>query len=510
MAMRYFKIVFLLLFGHFATAQVSYFNTQFDYKHYWEAAGYSSVETDSFYLLPASFGTPWIDILDTAFVLKINKYDATLNYKKIDFFEGQRAVNICRTAHPNRFLLQGRKYPGHSGPNVDTDIYLCYLDAGSLDTSNMNIYGLPGRNDNFYRPIHTSDGGFFSSGWSFVTPTGRQSIILFKCDSNLNQQFFKLYPQDPLEDYGALGLVETPDKGIIIVGSKRQNIYNDNAIVFKVDTLGNIKWWKEWSHNGDTTNVYFQDIVPKGDGTYLLIGNRRFDPQVGPAHETFWVVNMDGNGKILWWKEHDPNFYAGWQTITPSLDGNFYASGVATEYNPDFPSGFVQYAVISKLSPNGDLLWHKKYTMSPSSKYYDIFFNVLATSDGGILCNGTTYEDDTTRQNAWIVKLDGNGCIGPGPGCSTDTGEPIVLPVGKNSWISISPNPTGGLVRITTNGEHRIEAVRVFDTAGRMIQQESSLDDQELWIDLSRAPPGGYVFSVLVDGVLTARQVVKS
>jgi len=509
LAMYYNKIVVLLLFGHFANAQVSYFNTQFDYNHYWEAAGYSSIETDSFYLLPAAFSTPWANIWDTAFVLKINKYDATLHYKKIGFFDGQTAYNISQTSKPDRFLLQGRKYPGHSGSNVDTDIYMCYLKGESLDTSNLNIYGLPGRNDNFYRPIQTSDGGFFSSGWSFTMPSGTQSNILFKCDSNLNQQFLKLYPPNPDGHHFGLGCVETPDKGIIVVGNRHVNTYDDNAIVFKVDTAGTVLWWKEWQHNGDTTNVYFTDIVKKGDGTYLVVGNRRFDPQVGPAHETFWVVNMDSDGKVLWWKEHDPNFYSFWQTITPSLDGNFYACGVATVYDLNFPGGFAQYGVISKLSPNGNLLWHRKYTVSPPGKQYDIFFNVLATSDGGILCNGTTYENDITRQNAWIVKLDGKGCLGPGPGCSTDTDEPIELPVGRNSWVSISPNPTSGLVRMEAKGVHHIEAWRVFDPAGRLVKEHLGLHTGQAETDLGSDPPGVYVVSVLVDGVWNVRQVVR-
>jgi hypothetical protein len=254
----------------------------------------------------------------------------------------------------------------------------------------------------------------------------------------------------------------------------------------------------------------FLDIIAKGDGTYLLVGNWVFDPQVGPKYEQFWIVNIDKNGNILWKKRHRFEFYAGWQTITPSLDGNFYASGVATTYDDNFPTGFRQYAVISKLTPNGDLLWHRKYLSSPEGKYYDQFFNVLATSDGGILCNGTTWGNDTTRQNAWIVKLDGNGCLSPSqPGCLSDTEEPIVLPVGQNSWVTLSPNPTTGLVRIKAKDEHRIEHLRVYDAAGRLVEERQVGHEMEVLCDLSLQKAGVYVFSVLVDGVWNVRQVVN-
>ncbi|MFN0217006.1 MAG: T9SS type A sorting domain-containing protein [Saprospiraceae bacterium] len=511
--MRVLFLFCLLLWGRLLSSQQTYFNVQFDYKNYWEYSALSTIENDSFYLLPAASGTPLAAIWDTAFVLKINKYNATVQYKKIAFFEGQSAVNLRKTSNSDRFLLQGRKYPGHSGTYVDTDIYVCYLNNDALDTSNLKIYGFPNRNDNFYRPLPTSDGGFFSSGWSWdidASPS-YQSLLLFKCDSNLNQQFLKLYPTNPDRHYFGLGCVETPDKGFITVGNKRVESFRGNALVFKTDMEGDIVWWKEIPYNGDTTYLSFQDIVQKADGTYLITGIRTFDPQLGPGHETFWLVNMDGDGKVLWWKEYDPNLYSGWQTITPSLDGNFYACGVAVTYDGSGQQeGYVQHGVISKLTPEGGLLWHRKYTMSPVLRLYDIFFNVLATSDGGILCNGSTYENDTTRQNAWVVKLDGNGCLGPGPGCSTDSEEPIELPVGKNSWVAISPNPTSGVVSITAQGEHRIEALRIFDPAGRLLMERQRLQETSVEADLGSAPAGVYVVSVLVDGVWNVRQVVKT
>ena len=497
--------VFIPLLGW---SQPTYMNMQFDYNNQWQTSGFSMVENDNFYMVNAPSGTPWVSILDTSFVLKINKFNGSIEADTIAFFKGQTSVNIIK--FNTEYLVQGYHYDGHD--YIDsTDIFCIKYTENGFDSSTLHNYGLPGRGDYLYRPIPTSDGGFFSTGWSFKADgTVRQSLIFFKCDSNLHQQYFKLYPPNPTQNYFALGAVETPDRHILLVGNRRDQVYYDNAVICKLDTVGNVIFWKELPHIGDTTNLYFSDIVKKDDGTYLLVGNRRFDPQIGPAYESFWIVNVDINGNILWSKQHLQEFYAGWQTIIPSLDGNYYACGVATTYDNDFPTGFVQYAVISKLNPNGDLLWHRKYTISPSGRYYDIFFNVLATSDGGILCNGTTYENDTTRQNAWIVKLDGNGCLGPGPGCSTDTNEPIPLPVGQNSCITLSPNPTGGLVRITAKDEHRIEALRVFDASGRLLREVQGLRTQEHTIDLTSAPPGGYVFSVLVDGVWTVRQVVKT
>jgi Secretion system C-terminal sorting domain len=488
-------------------AQPTYMNVQYDFSNQWQTTGCSTVESDSFYIVNAPSGTPFINILDTSLVLMINKYDGQLSVDTMGYFLGQTGVNIL--PYKNNYLLHGQHYNGHDYVE-HTDAFFCIFKVKSgIDTSTIRTYGLPGRGDYFYRPIPTSDGGFFSTGWSFE-PTGRSSLIFFKCDSNLNQQYFKLYPPNPTQNHFAAGVVETPDKHILLVGSRRDMIYYDNAVICKLDTAGNVVLWKEIPHQGDTTNLFIYDITPKNDGTYLLIGSWVFNPQIGPGYEQYWVLNMDENGNILWKKRHHFEFFAGWQTITPSLDGNFYACGWATTYNDTFPTGFRQYAVISKLTPNGDLLWHRKYLSSPDGKSYDQFFNVLATSDGGILCNGTTYENDTTRQNAWIVKLDGNGCLNPSqPGCVSDTDEPILLPVGQNSWITLSPNPTTGLVRINAKEEHRIEYLRVYDTAGRLVEERKVPKEFETTCDLSSQRAGTYIFSVLVDGVWTVRQVVK-
>jgi len=259
----------------------------------------------------------------------------------------------------------------------------------------------------------TSDGGIFSSGWSFgLQPNDRQSLLVFKCDSNLNQQFIKLYSVSQVNNHFGAEVVETPDKGFIIIGTRQVGNPPDfsNALVIKVDSAGNLVFWKEIEHNGDTTELYLTGITKSGVTNYIAVGRRIFNPQVGPGWERSWVVGIDGQGNVLWSKAYAENERSGWSSITPSHDGNFYACG----YERDFADAiYKQYATISKLSPLGDLIWHRKYSVEPTGKHYDIFLNVLTTSDGGILCNGTTYENDTSHQNAWIVKLDSLGCLTP-------------------------------------------------------------------------------------------------
>ncbi|MEQ1745304.1 MAG: hypothetical protein ABMA02_07760 [Saprospiraceae bacterium] len=328
---------------------------------------------------------------------------------------------------------------------------------------------------------------------------------MFKCDSNLNQQFFKLYSVSQVNNHFGGGVVETPDKGFIIVGTRHVGNPVDflYALTVKVDSAGDLVYWKEIPHSGDTTDLILVDVKALGNGNYIAVGRMVFDPQVGPGWERSWVVGLDGQGNVLWSKSYAENERSGWNSITPSHDGNFYACGYERDWvDPQSK----QYGTISKLAPNGDLIWHRKYSVEPLAKLYDNFFNVLATSDGGILCNGTTFGHDGSLQNAWVIKLDAWGCASPG--CQTGVGV-AELPVGRNSWVVLSPNPTSGAFRMEATGEHQIEAFRIAALGGRVLLDQRGLREAAVEADLGSEPAGAYVVSVLVDGVWQVRQVVK-
>lgn len=212
----------------------------------------------------------------------------------------------------------------------------------------------------------------------------------------------------------------------------------------------------------------------------------------------------------MWSTEYNLNDRCSWRALAPAQDGNYFVSGYERDnvtFGNNGETYYRQYGVISKITPEGDLLWHRRYTVEQLNKHYDIFFNVMATSDGGILCNGTTYENDTTHQNAWIVKLDSLGCLAPNCGPSVGV---IELPVGKNSPVKIWPNPTSGEVTVEAWGGQRIEALRLFDAQGREVLVKVNLPAQQVRLDLSGRSNGVYFCSALVGGVLVVRQLVKT
>jgi len=484
--------------------QVPYFNVQFDYDNRLETAALSSIETDSFYIIPIKGASQFQSVADTSFVLKINKFTGGTNYKKISYYEGQSVRNIL--IKNNRLFINGSNYNAPKEYIVDNSQYISLVSVQSFDTILLKNFGLPDRYDSFYRPILTSDGGIFSSGWSFpANPQGNSSLLFFKCDSNLNQLFLKIIPStvELNKNYLAGGVVETPDKGFLIVGTKHIVLgFFANALVVKVDSAGNQVFWKEIPHSGDTTELYLVGIAKNGNANYIAVGQRIFNPQVGPGWERSWVVGLDAQGNVLWSKSYAENERSGWASIEASQDGNFYACG----YERDFADAiYKQYATISKLAPNGDLIWHRKYSVEPSGKHYDIFFNILVTSDGGILCNGTTYGNDTTRQNAWIVKLDSLGCLSPGCDTGVDVFE---LPIGNATPFILAPNPTSGVFQIQAKNDLIIDAVRVYAMGGALVYNAPNVKSNYVSIELNGMSNGPYVCSVLINGTRYIRQIM--
>lgn len=486
--------------------QVPYFNVQFDYQNRLETSGYGSVETDSFYIIPSKGASPFQSVGDTSFLLSINKFTAQLDYKKIVYFKGQSVTSVLKKN--NTLVVQGSSYSGVKEYNyVDNNRYLALLDQNTLDTLLIREYGLLNKVDVFSRPILTSEGGIFSAGYSYgLQPQyDRSSLLVFKCDSNLNQQFLKLYSMSQINNHFGAGAVETPDKGFIVVGNRQvgnpvKYVY---ALIVKVDSLGNQVFWKEIPHQGDTIDLYLRGVNPINNGGYIAVGSLVFNPQVGPGWERSWVVGFDGQGNVLWSKAYAENERSGWQSMTPSHDGNFYACGYERDWvDPQSK----QYGTISKLSPTGDLIWHRKYSVEPLAKLYDNFFNVLATSDGGILCNGTTYGPDGSLQNAWVMKLDAWGCASPG--CQTGVGVQE-LPVGKATPFILWPNPTTGELNIEAKENFTLGAIRIFSSDGREVFNQSLSDNSTRFsASLSNRPEGSYVCSVLVNGVWYVRQFV--
>jgi hypothetical protein len=509
---RYLSIIVLFYIVYCSCpAQIPYFNIQFDNRNWWESSGYSTVETDSLYLVTAISGTPWQEE-DTSYVIKINKFTGAITTDPICLYEGQGVANII--PYQDSYVIGGINYPHRDDIN-NTQAFFCKYDPQTgVVAGSAREFGIANWGDYPFRPIATSDGSIFTAGWSFPEAGPSQLVMIYKCNSNLEQQYLKLLPDGGTGSYYAGGAIENPDQSIIVVGTHRRKspphgILRDDALIFKINAEGNVKWWHEIPGTSDTLDLTIYDILPQADGTYIAVGTKRIGPVIGQNYAYCWVLGLNADGEILWQKEHASNEQSGWDRIIPSPDGNYYACGVERDditYNDENELQYKQYGVVSKISPTGDLLWHRRYSVEQLNKHYDIFYNVMATADGGILCSGKTYQNDTTRQNAWIIKMDANGCLSPNCGGISGT---VDLPVGAYAPLVIAPNPTAGPVRIEVKDGTPIASVACYTIRGELVYQKNDINASIADFDLGQYPAGMYICTVRAGGVLYVRQVVR-
>ena len=122
---------------------------------------------------------------------------------------------------------------------------------------------------------------------------------------------------------------------------------------------------------------------------------------------------------------------------------------------------------------------------------------------GFVLCG---YENDTVQQQAWVIKVDSNGCMGPtDPQCLTE-GVPGVA---RGVSVSVYPNPVASTLTFATDYLPAREELTITDLLGQTIltQRVTTLKQQ---IDVRAWPPGVYIYYLSAAGnAVVTGKVVK-
>jgi hypothetical protein len=86
----------------------------------------------------------------------------------------------------------------------------------------------------------------------------------------------------------------------------------------------------------------------------------------------------------------------------------------------------------------------------------------------------------------------------PGVGLGENTGR----------TISVFPNPTEGIFRITGQADNRIDEITIFDCSGRKMAGIHGNGEKEYTFDLSYASPGIYILKIKTDTEVVIRRLV--
>jgi hypothetical protein len=213
-----------------------------------------------------------------------------------NFLDG--GYDVCE-ADSGNFYLVGYTHLGGSGGNR---ILVIKINAFG-DTLWTRVIG--NQQIIAYACASSSDGGCVITG-------ARSSPFTIKLDKDGNIVWNKTYPGTFTQAYR---MINTSEGGYAACG----RLFPDSAIVFKVDSLGNLEWMKIFGAN---YYKHFEDIKEIGNG-FILTGNVRESTQ---GTRVPMLVKINTSGDLVWEKRYDQLYRNSARSVN-NLNDNQYLFG---------------------------------------------------------------------------------------------------------------------------------------------------------------------------------------
>ncbi len=268
----------------------------------------------------------------------------------------------------------------------------------------------PGSQWNGASVKHTLDGGFIVVGQTDAT--GYLDGFAIKTDPLGNVEWQRTYGRiEPLID-ALIFVVELSEGDYILGGISYPTNSSSEQWLMRIDPMGEPLWEVLWPPTSFSAGPHISLLT---SGNILLASNMPYATE--HMQDRFYMAVVDPvDGSIIWEREYAER--ARFQTFFAAKEtpnGDFIACGVS-----QVPIGY--HGVLFRTSSEGDSLWMRKYVyqddviLDGAGQFYD----VLPTPDGGFIATGPVYgrldapNPPGYSQDAWVVKVDGDGCIVPG------------------------------------------------------------------------------------------------
>jgi len=388
-----------------------------------------------------------------------------------------------------------------------------------------------------YDLMRSDDGNYFGVGSSQMD-SSEMSVWMIKIDTDLNILFDKKYHSN-CQDISLVNGLRNYNGEILLYGdgltdwinyydlfilrvnqngdSIRFNIYPDPSnqhalsMIEMTDTSGycmmilgryqiNLYSWGQFLRFDNDLNVTNIDSIP---GKFLLYYNslaigKNFlftgikvisIPNQSEPAEKLGIMKLDSSYQVL--TEYsvgsdssDSLSYPGYIHNLDSADiHNIYYGGTFNQDNNVFLSQKKSWFLLAKFDTNLNLKWEKYYG---GDCYYGLW-SVNATSDGGCLLSGTTYDYLTqdNERDIFIIKVDSNGLY-------TGTYD---LPAGIIKEAIIYPNPGTDHCFIDLGGQYLFASLTIYDLNGNIcINQVLSRHKNK--VITSHLPAGIYFYTI--------------
>jgi hypothetical protein len=287
----------------------------------------------------------------------------------------------------------------------------------------------------------TADGGLILTGYTQSMGEGGNDIYLVKLAADGTVEWENAYGSAANDRGNAV--IQTPDGGYLVAGRRDiGTVYTYDGLLLKVDADGVEQWQETYGSTGEDR---FHDVVACTGGGYAVAGFT-FSAELGGLA---WLVKVDEDGVTQWESAEDLGTYGAdyLQGVVETAGGDLVATGYSSDGNtfPEYDAKLVRF------DAEGDLQWYRTFSQSIYDRGYAIAlapdggfafagvaggamtiwrtnangheiwqhgFNtvtndyalaLIATSDGGFLVGGNTYNYDDGLFQMYVGKTDAAG-----------------------------------------------------------------------------------------------------
>lgn len=332
--------------------------------------------------------------------ITFNQPDENSHYSSYEFI-----TNFCTN---NLNIYSGLNYGNISTKSLNitfpnggeilyggTDTNIVWNGITPQDSLRLNFSSDNGKNWN----LLLDSNSIGSYRWSVPNTPSDRCLVRVSQNSTTKKKegdiFWKYSYGGSNDDFG-YSILETPDSGLLLLGSKGNNPdapINSDFYLIKVDKNGIKEWEKVYGGSGE--DIAYKIRTTKSGG-YLIVGTTTStDGDVSKVtnDQDIWVVKINSIGILEWQKTYGTNLVDSAKSFIETKSGDFVIVGA---------SGNKLMGL--KIDASGNIIWQNTYSFSDE----DFATNLLENEDNSLIVVGTSL-NILTKYDGLILKLDSDG-----------------------------------------------------------------------------------------------------
>lgn len=299
--------------------------------------------------------------------------------------------------------------PNHMSFKNNSNIFLLYaLFLQMLILSSCDPYSEAPYFDRFigFDGINVSTGttstpkdGIIITGYT-NSISGNNDIYIFQLTRDLKLDWSKTFGGKYFDSGHAVLL--SHDDNIVVAGTVAITPFNNDIVIIKLNSQGQILWTKHLST--PTLTEQCTQIIQLHNENILIAGFQS-PPGVKDIFDPF-LIKLTPSGEVLWSRSYGISTQAKFNSIVTTNDDGFMAVGMMTSN----PLQAAQSALIIKFNQTGDVEWQN--FLAPKTK--NDLLAIRETPDHYFSLIGTTAEvisGTPGLSDIWILKISSNGHV---------------------------------------------------------------------------------------------------